>query len=277
MAVLTTTVLTLLAIFSLLCLFKPTRAWLITFYYSMVILKRGSDAQDDEGFRAVFDEVGREWGKQIIRLYDITLEVTGTMPERPCLILCNHQSAFDVPCLLSASTKGISFMPKGEIRKVPGVGRVLERSGSIYLDRSDGEAAKRAMDAAASALKERSFLIFPEGTRSRDGIAGFKKGAFHVATAARVPLLPVALAGSDDPSSLDPSRKLVRLAFGKPIEVKGTESIEGLLTKARTEIIQLNLALGGKGAKPGTEQQHVAPKGNPTKKNQKSLSAWLQP
>ena len=169
MAVLTTTVLTLLAVFSLLCLFKPTRAWLLTFYYSMVILKRGSD-QDDEGFRAVLDEVGREWGKRLLTLYDITLEVTGTMPEGPCLILCNHQSAFDVPCLLSASTKSISFMPKAEIRKVPGIGRVLERSGSIYLDRSDGEAAKRAMDAAATALKERSFLIFPEGTRSRDGI-----------------------------------------------------------------------------------------------------------
>lgn len=276
MAALTTTALTLLAIFSLLCLFKPTRAWLLTFYYSLIILSRGSSL-DDDGFRAVLDEVGRVWGQRLLALYNITLEVTGTMPEGPCLILCNHQSAFDVPCLLSVATKSISFMPKAEIRKIPGIGRILERSGSIYLDRSDSEAAKRAMDAAASALKERSFLIFPEGTRSREGIAGFKKGAFHVATAARVPLLPVALAGSDDPSSLDPSRKLVRLAFGKPIEVKGTESIEGLLTRVRTEIIQLNLALGGKGAKPGTEQQHVAPKGNPTKKNQKSLSAWLQP
>lgn len=276
MAVLTTTAMIILAIFSLLCLFKPTRAWLITFYYSLVILSRGS-SQDDEGFRAVFDKVAKEWGERVLALYGITLEVTGAMPESPCLILCNHQSALDMPCLLSVATKGISFMPKAEIKKLPGIGLMLERSGSIYLDRSNSDSAKRAMDAAASALKERSFLIFPEGTRSREGIAGFKKGAFHVAKAARVPLLPVAIAGSDDISSLDPSRKLVRLAFGKPIEVRGTESIEELLTRARTEILQLNLALGGKGAKPDTEQQHVAPKGNPTKKNQKSLSAWLQP
>mmetsp|Transcript_40281 Transcript_40281/g.117344 ORF Transcript_40281/g.117344 Transcript_40281/m.117344 type:complete len:169 (-) Transcript_40281:196-702(-) len=165
-------------------------------------------------------------------------------------------------------------MPKMEIRHIPLVGYVLERSGHIFLDRSNARAAMRSMnEVAAPALQSRSFLLFPEGTRSKAGIIPFKKGPFHVALAAKALVVPVALAGSDDMRAIDPTTNTIRVSFGVPMRLSGSEEVVDVLTLMRQKIISLNEASGGKGAKEGTEESHVAKSGNPTKKA--GLKAWL--
>ena len=91
----------------------------------------------------------------------------------------------------------------------------------------------------------------------------------------------VALCGSHDLDYLagheTPPRRLIRVAFGEPFKVNGSESVDELLERTRKEIIRLNVSIGGRGAAPGMEDQHVAGKGNPTKRSQFSLGAWLKP
>ena len=100
-----------------------------------------------------------------------------------------------------------------------------------------------------------------------------------MAKKAKARIVPVAIAGSDDLDYLagaeSPPRKLVRVGFGEPIQLSGKEDVDDVLVRVRKEIIRLNLGIGGRGAAPGLEEQHVAPKGNPSKS--KGLQAWLKP
>lgn len=156
---------------------------------------------------------------------------------------------------------------------MPLIGTALRRAGHVFLDRANTDAAIRQMDEVVSTgLSQRSFLLFPEGTRSKEGIMPFKKGPFHMALAARAVIVPVALAGSDDMRQLDPTRNTIRVAFGCAIEVTGQERIEDLVGEVRSKIVALNEWMGGKGAMAGTESSHVAHRGNPTKKS--GLKAW---
>jgi len=273
----TATIILVLLVLLAVCSGTPVgRAWFVTYYQTMRIVLR-SRSLEKEAKLEVFNEEARRWAENLQQIFGYELDVRGELPDGPVLLLCNHQSALDIPVLLSTipAYKACSFMPKLELRKVPLVGGVLADSGAVFLDRSNPQAAKAAMDDAARALTQRSFIVFPEGTRSRNGIMQFKKGAFHMASAAGCRIVPAAIAGSDDLSSLDPPRKLVRLAFGHPLETTPAESVEELLCRVRSEIIQLNLSIGGKGAVLGTESSHVAPHGRVTKKS--TIKSWLQP
>uniref|UniRef100_A0A7S2C600 Uncharacterized protein n=1 Tax=Haptolina brevifila TaxID=156173 RepID=A0A7S2C600_9EUKA len=90
-----------------------------------------------------------------------------------------------------------------------------------------------------------------------------------MAKAAKVTIVPVALAGADDVGAIAGSggEKIVKVHFGQPIAVDGSEDPTALLVRVRKELINLNVNLGGSGAQQGTEETHVAGKGNPTKKN----------
>ena len=92
-----------------------------------------------------------------------------------------------------------------ELKKMPVVGQILEASGTIFLDRTDKEKAIEALKPAIDSLKSGiSIVIFPEGTRSYDYTLGsFKKGAFHIAMEAGVPIVPIVpvISPADDPSS----------------------------------------------------------------------------
>ena len=90
---------------------------------------------------------------------------------------------------------------KKEIQKMPILGQILTASkGMIFIDRSDKDKAIEAMKPAVEALKNgTSVIIFPEGTRSYDYTLGeFKKGAFHLAMGAKVPIVPIVIENAHD-------------------------------------------------------------------------------
>jgi len=114
------------------------------------------------------------------------------------VVMPNHASNLDAPILFGMVPIDFKAVYKREIDRLPLFGRVLHYAGFISVDRKDRGDARRAVTRAIASLREGSaFIIFPEGTRSRDGSLGeFKKGAFVAALEAGSRVFPVALSGA---------------------------------------------------------------------------------
>jgi len=116
---------------------------------------------------------------------------------RNTVVMPNHVSNLDAPVLFEALGLDFKAVAKKEVFKIPFLGRVLRFAGFIEVDRSDRSQAREAVDRAARSLREGNcFLIFPEGTRTRNGELGpFKKGAFVAAIEADSRIVPAAIEG----------------------------------------------------------------------------------
>src|SRR3546814_1830177 len=90
---------------------------------------------------------------------------------------------------------------KKEIRDIPILGKLMEGGGTVFVDRADGQSAIRAMEPLVDAIRKegKSICIAPEGTRSLTPKLGpFKKGAFHLAMQAEVPIVPIVIHNATD-------------------------------------------------------------------------------
>ena len=132
---------------------------------------------------------------------------------RPCVFIFNHQSACEVFLCGRLIRRDIFGIAKKEARAKPVAGFVMDLMGTVFIDRTDRANAISALRPAVEALKKgRSMLIAPEGTRSPDGrLRPFKKGAFHVAMAAGVPLVPILF--HDSGKRLRPGSGIARPGF----------------------------------------------------------------
>jgi len=119
---------------------------------------------------------------------------------RPAIFLINHQSNMDMFIASKLIRKDITGIAKKELKNYPIIGQLMQASGVIFIDRKNREKAIEAMRPAVDALKSgTSIVIFPEGTRSYSYELGpFKKGAFHLAMQAGVPLIPMILKNAHD-------------------------------------------------------------------------------
>lgn len=148
---------------------------------------------------------------------------------RPCVLVVNHQSMIDPCVLFRAVPVPLRFVLKAEMARVPFVGRYARAMGMVFLDRSARRSALRSLEQAASIVRAGgSVCVFPEGTRSHDGgIGRFKPGAFQIALAAGVPVVPVAIAGSGavlPPSGFAVRPGVIRLRFGTPLALPEGEA-----------------------------------------------------
>ncbi|KAF8528834.1 1-acylglycerol-3-phosphate O [Hysterangium stoloniferum] len=114
----------------------------------------------------------------------------------PAVLIGNHQSMLDILYLGRIFPDRASMVAKKELQWVPFLGQYLTASGAIFLDRSNNVNAVKSLAAAGDAMKNRriSLWLFPEGTRtlrSENKLLPFKKGAFHLAVQAGVPIVPV--------------------------------------------------------------------------------------
>jgi 1-acyl-sn-glycerol-3-phosphate acyltransferase len=113
----------------------------------------------------------------------------------PFVYAPNHQSHLDILVLLAHLPGRTRFAAKQELWRHPVVGGVLDTLGMIPIDRDAGGRAIEELNAAAA--EGHSIVIFPEGTRSRDGrLREFKKGAFALAIASGLPIVPVCCRGT---------------------------------------------------------------------------------
>ena len=119
---------------------------------------------------------------------------------RPAVFMINHQSNVDMFIATKLIRKDVSGIAKKELQKYPIIGQLMQAGGVIFIDRKNREKAIEAMKPAVDALKGgTSIVIFPEGTRSKSYKLGkFKKGAFHLAMEASVPIIPMVLKNAHD-------------------------------------------------------------------------------
>jgi 1-acyl-sn-glycerol-3-phosphate acyltransferase len=146
--------------------------------------------------------------------------------DRAAVYCSNHQSNVDPPVLFQAVHPRMHILYKAEIEAIPILARAFRYGGFIPVDRRNKEAALRSIDAGAASIRSgNSFLIFPEGTRSRTAdLLPFKKGGFIMAIKAQAPIVPIAVQGGRD--SMRKGSWIIRpvtvsIRVGEPIESTG--------------------------------------------------------
>jgi 1-acyl-sn-glycerol-3-phosphate acyltransferase len=167
------------------------------------------------------------------------------------VVFCaNHESNVDPPVLFNALHPQLHILYKAELHKFPLMGTLFDIGGFVPIERRDRDKAMAAIQAGARSLQQgHSFLIFPEGTRSRSGeLLPFKKGGFIMAIEAQAPIVPVAISGARDAMRkgspwVRPVRVSVRI--GRPVPTDGLtlDDRDGLIETVRGRVRDL-LALG---------------------------------
>jgi 1-acyl-sn-glycerol-3-phosphate acyltransferase len=155
----------------------------------------------------------------------------------------NHQSNVDPPILFDALHPRMHIVYKAEIDAIPLLARAFRHGGFVPIDRRNKEAAMRSLEAGARSIRDgNSFLIFPEGTRSKTAeMLPFKKGGFLMALKAQAPIVPVAIQGGRD--AMQRGSRIIRpvtvsIRVGAPIETAGlqTSGRDALIARVRARI-----------------------------------------
>ena len=191
------------------------------FYYFYHICKCASreDISYEEGFR---------WIKRTTILANragrVKIEAHGleNLPEKDGFIMFpNHQGLFDVLVFFESCPRPFAFVIKKEAANIILLKQVREALGSLVMDREDIRQSMKVIQTMAKKKKKgRNFLIFPEGTRSRQGnhTLEFKGGTFKSAVKAKCPIVPCALIDSFIPFDEKSIRPVtVHLYYLKPL------------------------------------------------------------
>jgi 1-acyl-sn-glycerol-3-phosphate acyltransferase len=169
--------------------------------------------------------------------------------DRAAVYAVNHASNVEPPILYSVLKDlfpRLRVLYKAELRKLPILVRAFDLAGFVPLERGNRDQSLPAIERAAEALREgNSFLIFPEGTRSRTGaLLPFKKGGFIMAVKGQAPVVPVAISGTRDAmkkGSLIIRPVRVTVSFGAPVPTTGLtpEDRDALVTRVRNAVASL--------------------------------------
>ena len=146
--------------------------------------------------REYINVAGALWGDLATSLAGVDLRVEGEehlWSQRPAVFIFNHQSGADALLMLKMLRRDVTGVGKKELAYIPVLGALFRAAGVVFIDRSNSQQAIEALKPAVKALREGlSLAIAPEGTRSPTPRLGvFKKGAFHIAMQAGVPIVPV--------------------------------------------------------------------------------------
>ncbi len=150
---------------------------------------------------AVPQAIMRAYFARVLEDLNIRVEAEGVERLRqhtPCILAANHSSMLDIPCVGVLCDFDYKWVSKREIFNVPFIGWHLRACGHIWVDRRRKDNAQRLAGEFHRVLGSGgSILIFPEGTRSEDGVLKpFKRGAFVTAVAEQVPVVPIVVDGT---------------------------------------------------------------------------------
>ncbi|EAU29887.1 hypothetical protein ATEG_09696 [Aspergillus terreus NIH2624] len=163
---------------------------------------------------------------------------------RPAVFISNHQSELDVLMLGTIMPPYCSVTAKKSLRHVPFLGWFMSLSRTVFIDRANRETAVKAFDGAAHEMRthRHSVFIFPEGTRSysdKPELLSFKKGAFHLAVKAGVPVVPIVTENYShilSPRNLRFNSGTVKIKVLPPISTEGMTAADvDNLTKSTRE------------------------------------------
>ena len=176
----------------------------------------------------------RIWSRWILASLGIPVTVRGAERlerGRTYVLMSNHQSVFDIFALFRGVDTPLRMVAKRILFWIPILGWSMAMCGFIPIDRSNRESAIRSLERAARRIRNGvSVLVFPEGTRSRDGtLRPFKKGGFMLALKAGVPVVPVVVLGTDrimEKGSLRVGHAAIEVRIGRPIEIRGRDATD---------------------------------------------------
>jgi 1-acyl-sn-glycerol-3-phosphate acyltransferase len=203
----------------------------------------------------------RNWCKSSARGLHIEVVESGlhNVPPEPYVYCANHQSLLDILVLGSVLPGDFKWAAKRSLMKIPFLGWHLQLAGHVPVDRGAGtRAAAEVIGHFTEVLKAgKPLLVFPEGTRSEDGLLrGFKNGGFYAAVRAGVPVVPVALEGTHllmkkgAIDTGDGSMRTVKVKVGAPIHALATgregAKVNDLRQRTEAAVGEMLLSLGGK-------------------------------
>jgi 1-acyl-sn-glycerol-3-phosphate acyltransferase len=217
--------------------------------YTLDMCRRAVMASRRGGGRAAVRALAKQWAQGLSERMGIEIQVTGMEyfdPGRPCIVMANHQSYLDVLALYQAFPEPFGIVAKKELYRIPLFGNVMEELGCVKVDRGKHRDAVAALEAAAEEVRRgTSIMVFPEGTRSLgDRIGPMKKGPFHLAQSAGVPVLPVGIRGSAElmprrNTGIRPGRIEVHVGEALAPPGPGTEARNALAARVRAELARL--------------------------------------
>jgi 1-acyl-sn-glycerol-3-phosphate acyltransferase len=206
---------------------------------------------DSSGDRVL--DLARWWSRSVTSFagVKVVIENRATLvPEQPYVFMANHASSLDIWAVFVAIPRRLRLIAKKQLARIPLFGWAMWAGRFIFIDRGNGVAARRSIAEAGRRIHDGdSVLIFPEGTRTRDGsLLPFKKGGFHLAIKAGVPIVPVALCGT---RALMPRGSVllragaIRVIIGQPIPTQGLSDEDRVNLPERVRgIVDVMLAEG---------------------------------
>lgn len=211
----------------------------------------------------------RRWCQSSCQDLGIDVEISGleNVPEGAFVYCSNHQSIVDIIVLGSVLPGDYKWAAKRSVMNVPFLGWHLTLSGHVPVDRKAGpEAAARVITRFEETLRSgKPLLVFPEGTRSEDGIMKpLKRGSFIAAVRANVPVVPVAIEGTHKlmhkgafDLAYDTPRKIA-VKIGAPVQPRDSgdeeERILNLRDRTYSALLKLHASIGGTLPQPQSEE-----------------------
>ena len=196
------------------------------------------------------DVLGRAWGRWIVKVCGIKVEVEGLErldPAQSYVVISNHLSNFDIWATLGALPLTIHFVAKKELLKLPFFGHALAVSDHIIIDRANPDEAVAVINTRVANQIGKGFciLFYAEGTRSPDGkVHPFKKGGITLALRTGLPIVPLSVSGT---RKFLPQRRMiirpvgrVKLVLGEPIDTRAytLDQRDELTEQVRRVVIQ---------------------------------------
>jgi 1-acyl-sn-glycerol-3-phosphate acyltransferase len=171
----------------------------------------------------------RQWARLFCLIAGVRVRIEGAekiQPQSGYIYCANHLSQFDIFSFQGYFPFSFRWLAKAELFKTPFLGRAMSNAGAIAINRSHGREALKSLQQAAERIQGgTSVLIFPEGTRSANGILqSFKGGAMLLAIKAGVPIVPVAFIGSYSvlpKGTLFARSGTITIKIGAPVVVTG--------------------------------------------------------
>jgi len=192
------------------------------------------------------DPVIRLWARLV--LWGAGVKVRGEGLEtidrsKRYILIANHHSYFDIPCIFAAIPQPIRFMAKKSLFSIPIFGWALARAGFIPIDRKNRRTAVKSFDLAVDRIRKgNTIVIFPEEGRSREvAMRPFQRGAFLLAIRSELPILPLAIDGTYEVLRVGAKRitpGVVTIRVGTPIGTAGVSvrAKDTLLKESRGQI-----------------------------------------